>query len=141
MIVTKSVKRPKKGELVEFKTTAEKQHKTKNATPYFLTSSQRKYLIKEVGLIGYVLFAFYMEKANYTDGYDYSDEKVANVLGLSARKVMECRWALTKLGWFALSTFTDNRGVKVTITYLGKDAVETYKSNGNAVMRLTRVTG
>ena len=54
---------------------------------------------------------------------------------------MDARLSLTKLGWFARSTFTDNRGVKVTITYLGKDAVETYKSNGNAVLRLTKITG
>ena len=139
--MTKSVKRPKKGELVEFKTTAEKQHKTKNATPYFITSSQRKFLIKTVGLVGHTVFAFYIEKAGYAEGYDYSDSRVSNVLGLTERQVMDARLSLTKLGWFARSTFTDNRGVKVTITYLGKDAVETYKSNGNAVMRLTRITG
>lgn len=133
--------KPKKGELIEFKTTAEKHRKTKSATAFFLTSAQRKFLIKEVGLIGFVLFSFYLEKANYTDGYDYSDEKVSTILGIDKRKIMETRWALTKLGWFAKSTFKDKRGVKVIITYLGKDAVETYKSNGNAVMRLTRVTG
>ena len=130
--------KPKKGELIEFKTTAEKHRKTKSATAFFLTSAQRKFLIKEVGLIGFVLFSFYLEKANYTDGYDYSDEKVSAILGIDKRKIMETRWALTKLGWFARSTFKDKRGVKVVITYLGKDAVEIYKSNGDAVIRLTK---
>lgn len=130
--------KPKKGELIEFKTTAEKQRKTKNATAFFLTSAQRKFLIKETGLVGFTVFSFYLEKAGYTEGYNYSDDKVATVLGLSQRQVKDARLSLIKIGWFAKSTFTDNRGVKVIVTYLGRDAVEIYKSNGDAVIRLTK---
>ena len=105
-----------KGELVEFKTTSDRNKNAKAATTCYLTSAQRKYLIKTVGNTCFILFSFYMEKAGYPQGYDFNDSKVASILGYSERQVRNARWELTRIGWFAKSTFKNRAKVKVVIT-------------------------
>ena len=127
-----------KHELIELKTTIQRQKNTKPASPYYLTSAQRKYLIQSQRIVAYVVFAFYVEKATNAGGYDYSDSRVAPVLGLTERQVKEARRCLIKLGWFYRSAFKDKRGVKVIITYLGVEAVNAYK-HSLSVAKITQI--
>ena len=113
---------------IEYRTVMQKNRNTRTATPYYITGLQRRQLIQELGDICYIIFAVYVEKSQI-DGFDYSDEKVAKLLGYSERTVQRTRLKLTKHGWFARSVYTNKKGRKVIMTYLGQAAVHTFKSS------------
>ena len=113
---------------IEYRTVMQKNRNTRTATPYYITGLQRKQLIQELGDICYIIFAIYVEKSQI-DGFDYSDEKVAKLLGYSERKIQRARQTLIKHGWFARSIYTNSKGRKVIMTYLGQAAVHTFRSS------------
>lgn len=113
---------------IEYRTVIQKNHNTKTATPYYVTGTQRKQLIQQLGDVCYIVFLVYVEKSQI-DGFDYSDEKVAKLLGYSERKIQRARQTLIKYGWFARSIYTNSKGRKVIMTYLGQAAVHTFRSS------------
>jgi hypothetical protein len=69
-----------------------------------------------------------MEQAKI-EGFDYADHRVAKALGCSEQKVKRARLQLTRAGWFYRSTYTNKRGRKVVMIYLGQVTVAKYKAN------------
>ena len=114
---------------VEYRTVIQRNKNTRTATPYYVTSHQRKLLIKQLGDVCFIVFALYVEKA-HVDGFDYEDEHVARLLGYSTQKVKRARQQLIKHGWFLRSIYTNKKGRKVIMTYLGQAAVYDYKHRG-----------
>ena len=111
-------------ELIEFKTMAHKNKNTRPATPYYLTARQKTDLL-DLGDACYIVFSHYLDKAS-VEGYDFDDGRVAAALHYDIQKVKRTRILLKKNGWFIQSTFTNKKGQKVRITYLGQIAVRNY---------------
>jgi len=125
-------------ELVEHRTTMVPQKRPKNATVYYLTQQQRQTLLQQLGDVCYIVFMYYTEKASYKN-YGFYDDRVAKALGYSERKVQRARLKLIQYGWFLQSTYTNREGRKVIMTYLGQEAVNDYKKNGQ-IIRITEVS-
>lgn len=96
----------------------------------YMNSAQRKKLIEEVGDAGCILYAYYLEKSRVT-GFDWDDIKAAEALGWTKAKVQRIRLQLTQFDWFYQVSGAMYDGVKIRITYLGKDTVQAYKDKNH----------
>lgn len=112
----------------EYQTIVGKNKHTKAATAYYVTAQQRKFIIKTMNPICYIVFAYYLEKA-HMPGFDYADDKIAESLGFSIRQVQRARQSLVQYGFFLQSTYFNPKGKKVVITFLGQEAVNDYKQD------------
>lgn len=122
----------------DYTTIVYKNKQTRNATPYFITSKDRRELLEGLGDAAYILFQYYMEKST-VKGFRYNDEQAAKALGFNVHKVRRTRHTLTKKNWFLQSTYFNFLGRKIVITILGRNAVLDYIKNGQT-LRYNRIS-
>ena len=101
--------------------------KKKRNTSMYLSEAERKGVIALLGDSPLILLEYYVRKAG-TPNFEYTDQKAADTLGYSMRKVLDLRLKLTKAGYFKQVKTKLPAGNAVVITYLGKDAVNDQKS-------------
>lgn len=89
---------------------------------YYLSDTERREIIKELGDGCCILMDYYMRFAGAKD-INYSDERVAEHLGYTVRKVQECRKKLQKAGWFYQIKYNHKTERPLILTILGKNAV------------------
>jgi hypothetical protein len=118
--------------LYDYKTTVVRNKHTKTATHTYVTAAQRKNILSTMDDVCFIVFSYYMEKANI-DGFDFNDQRVAKALGYSERKVQRARLKLMKHKWFLQSTYKNYKNRKVIMTYLGQEAVHTYVTDGDVI--------
>ena len=125
-------------EIVEYCTVMVPNKRLKPASPYYLTQQQRQHILTHLGDACYIVLMHYTDKA-YIKNFSFDDAKVAKALGYNIQKVQRARLKLVKHGWFLQSTYTNNEGRKVIMTYLGQEAVQRYLKYGH-VIRITEVS-
>lgn len=88
-----------------------------------LGHTERKQLIKEVGIHCLVLFEYYLRLAS-TEHAVISDEDAGDYFGWSSGTAKRHRLALVKAGWLAIEKARLNNGCRICVHYLGKDEVK-----------------
>ena len=123
---------------VDYRTTTERNKRSRKATNVFVTAVQRRTLLQQLGDTCFIVFSYYMEKA-LVEGFDFADQRVAKALGYTERRVQSTRLALTKAGWFYRSVYTNKKSRKVVMIFLGQTAVSLYNLNSRLIV--TRLAG
>ena len=75
----------------------------------YLTLAQKKEVVKDINEVGLFLLEFYLAKTGH-EGYDYTDDRVAQALDWTVRKVSKYRVLLEKYEYFSKKRYTDRAG-------------------------------
>ena len=89
---------------------------------YSLGHSERKELVKEVGVNALVLFEYYLRLAS-TENTVINDTAAADYFSWSAASAKRHRLSLVNAGWMAVEKARLGNGRKIIVYYLGKDEV------------------
>lgn len=89
---------------------------------YALGHSERKSLIKEIGIHALVLFEYYLRLAS-TENAAITDEAAAEYFDWSPHTAKRHRLSLMKAGWVAIEKARLGNGRRMEVYYLGKDEV------------------
>jgi predicted transcriptional regulator len=90
---------------------------------YALGHTERRQLIKEVGIHGLVLFEYYLRLAS-TENALIDDEAAAEYFEWKRPTAKRHRLSLSQAGWIAFERARLSNGRRVHVYYLGKDEVE-----------------
>lgn len=106
--------------------TFKNQTRQRGVTKKYLTEKDKRELGQLAGDAAVLLFDHYLSKTGL-DNYLPTDEKAANCLGWKTSKAKNVRLKLARAHWFHQTKNTLNDGTKLTMTFLGPDAVNEAK--------------
>jgi hypothetical protein len=89
---------------------------------YSLGHTERRALIKEVGIHALVLFEYYLRLAS-TENAMISDIDAGEYFDWSPHTAKRHRLSLARAGWIAIEKASLNNGRRVEVYYLGKEEV------------------
>ena len=89
---------------------------------YSLGHTERKTLIREIGIHSLVLFEYYLRLAS-TENALITDADAAEYFDWAPTTAKRHRLNLVKHGWLAIEKATLSNGRRVEVYYLGKDEV------------------
>ena len=90
---------------------------------YALGHSERKELIRELGVHALVLFEYYLRLAS-TENAPITDQATADYFDWSPTTAKRHRLSLSQKGWIASEKFRLKNGRRMIVHYLGKAEVE-----------------
>jgi hypothetical protein len=105
-----------------------RQSRRKNTMTY-LTLAQKREVVKLINEMALYLLDFYLSKAGVPQ-YEYTDEKTANAIGWSLKKVSEYRRKLEANDLFRQESYGSGEH-KAVITYVAERFRKDYKGKFN----------
>ena len=99
----------------------ERNLKTNNTK---INAEYRKELIEAVGIDGYVLMEWFLEKTTYKMFNPQDNEYIGNSLGLSAKKIERIKKKLKEHNYLLIVKVNSNPNVYQT--FMGKSAIKAY---------------
>ena len=112
-----------------YNTQAIRQSSPRGATYMYLRFNDKKELMSECGDAALILMEYYLSKGG-AFGFEFTDEKSADVLGWSERKVGDSRRRLIKAYYFLQKSGRYSDGTVFKTTFLGKKRVKKYLKIG-----------